>query len=123
MSHIRGLGSDVAQAVLLLSRSSVTLERQLFMFITVIHRISDPDQFESSAKSATEVIPSHLKLHQYLSGTDRKTATCLWEARSVQDVKEFLEPVVGHVSRNEYIPLNAEAGFGLPAASAVSALN
>jgi len=55
------------------------------MFVTVIHRISNPDQFES-AENATEVIPSHLKLHQYLTATDRKTATCLWEARSVEDV-------------------------------------
>jgi hypothetical protein len=93
------------------------------MFVTVIHRISNPDQFETSAKRATEVIPSHLKLHQYLTATDRETATCLWEARSAEDVKEFLEPVVGHVSRNEYLPLNADASFGLPAASAVSGPN
>ncbi|MDQ6824183.1 MAG: hypothetical protein M3007_01815 [Candidatus Eremiobacteraeota bacterium] len=90
------------------------------MFVTVIHRISNPDQFESSAKGATEVIPAHLKLHQYLTAADRKTATCLWEARLADDVKEFLEPVVGHVSQNEYIPLNAEAAFGLPTASAAS---
>ena len=85
-----------------------------------VHGVSNPDQFESSAKRATEVIPSHLKLHQYLTAADRKTATCFWEARSAEDVKEFLEPVVGHVSQNEYIPLNAEAAFGLPAASAAS---
>ncbi len=90
------------------------------MFVTVIHRISNPDQFESAAKSATEVIPSHLKLHQYLTAADRKTATCLWEARLADDVKEFLEPVIGHVSHNEYIPLNGEASFGLPATSAAS---
>ncbi len=91
------------------------------MFVTVIHRISNPDQFESSAKSATEVIPSHLKLHQYLTGTDRKTATCLWETPTVEDVKEFLEPTFGHVSRNEYVPLNTEGSLGVPAASAISA--
>ena len=90
------------------------------MFVTVIHRISDPDQFESAAKSATEVIPSHLKLHQYLTATDRKTATCLWEARLADDVKEFLDPLVGHVSQDEYIPLNAEGALGLPATSAAS---
>ncbi|GAC1662917.1 MAG: hypothetical protein NVS9B15_26120 [Acidobacteriaceae bacterium] len=90
------------------------------MFVTVIHRVSNPEQFESAAKSATEVIPSHLKLHQYLTATDRKTATCLWEARLADDVKEFLEPVVGHVSQNEYIPLDAESAVGLPAASAAS---
>ena len=89
------------------------------MFVTVIHRISDPDEFESSAKRATEAIPSQLKLHQYMTSVDRKTATCLWEARSVDDVKQLLEPVLGHVSKNEYIPLNAEAAYGLPATSTV----
>jgi hypothetical protein len=93
------------------------------MFVTVIHHISNPDEFEYAAKRATEVIPSHIKLHQYLTATDRKTATCLWEARSAEDVKEFLEPVVGHISQNEYVPLNAEAAFGLPAATVVSGLN
>lgn len=88
------------------------------MFITVIHRISNPDQFESAAKNATEEIPSHLKLHHSLASTDRTTATCLWEASSAKELKEFLEPVIGHVSRNEYVPLNAEASFGLPVASA-----
>ncbi len=92
------------------------------MFVTVIHRISNPDQFESAAKSATEVIPSHLKLHQYLTAQDRKIATCLWEARLVDDVKEFLEPVIGHVSHNEYLALNAEGSFGLPVASAALGL-
>jgi len=42
------------------------------MFVTVIHRISDPDEFESSAKRATEAIPSQLKLHQYMTSVDRK---------------------------------------------------
>ena len=86
------------------------------MFITVIHRISDPDAFEAAASAATAKIPSHLKLHQYLTGTDRKTATCLWAAPSADKVKEFLEPVLGHVSKNEYVPLNAASALGLPAA-------
>jgi hypothetical protein len=87
------------------------------MFITVIHRISDPDKFEEIANAAASKIPSHLKLHQYLTSEDRKTATCLWEAPSVQKVNEFLEPVLGHVSKNEYVPLKAEAGIGLPVTS------
>jgi hypothetical protein len=87
------------------------------MFITVIHRISDPDTFEAVASEATAKIPSHLKLHQYLTGTDRRTATCLWEGQSVDKVRELLEPILGHVSKNEYVPLNAESAVGLPATS------
>ncbi|MBC5804965.1 MAG: hypothetical protein GIX02_05490 [Candidatus Eremiobacteraeota bacterium] len=91
------------------------------MFVTVIHRINDPDQFESSAQSATPNIPSHLKLHQYLTGADRKTATCLWEAPSVEEIKKYLEPVSGQFSRNEYVQLNTEGSFGLPAGTTTSA--
>jgi hypothetical protein len=36
-------------------------ERGLAMFITVIHRISDPDRFESIANATALKIPSHLK--------------------------------------------------------------
>lgn len=93
------------------------------MFITVIHRISDPDQFESTAQSATPNIPSHLKLHQYLSGSDRKTALCLWEAASVEEVKKFIEPVLGQFSQNEYVPLNTEVSFGLPTATVSASRN
>jgi hypothetical protein len=47
------------------------------MFISVIHRISDPDAFGAIAASATKDIPADLKLHQTVTSNDRSTAICL----------------------------------------------
>jgi len=53
------------------------------MFISVIHRISDPDAFWATAASAAKDIPADIKLHQTVTSNDRSTAICLWEAASV----------------------------------------
>ena len=87
------------------------------MFISVIHRISDPDAFWAIAASASKDIPAGVKLHQTVAGKDRSTAICLWEAQSVDGVRNFLEPLVGRVCENEYIAIDASSSMGLPTAS------
>ena len=87
------------------------------MFISVIHRISDPDAFAATAASAAKDIPVDVKLHQTVTGNDRSTAICLWEAASVDRVRSILEPLLGHASKNEYIQIDPSTSMGLPAAS------
>lgn len=47
------------------------------MFVSVIHRISDPDEFWSIATKATAEIPADLKLPQVVSSEDLSTTICL----------------------------------------------
>jgi hypothetical protein len=91
------------------------------MFVSVIHRISDPDAFWATASSATNDIPATLKLHQTVTSSDRSTAICLWEAASVDAVRNLLEPLFEGVCKNEYIPLDASKSMGLPAAANATA--
>jgi len=91
------------------------------MFISVIHRISDPDEFGAIAASAAKDIPAHLKLHQTVTGSDRSTAICLWEASSVDGVRDLLEPLFGRVSKNEYITIDPSSSMGLPTAASATA--
>ena len=91
------------------------------MFISVIHRISDPDAFWANAASATNDIPADIKLHQTVTSNDRSTAICLWEAASVDGVRDFLEPLMGHICKNEYIPIDASSSMGLPTAASATA--
>lgn len=65
------------------------------MFVSVIHRISDPDRFFEMAGSAT--IPEDLRLPQVLSSGDRATTVCLWEAPSIERVRDFLEPLTAGI--------------------------
>jgi hypothetical protein len=85
------------------------------VFVSVIHRISDPDRFSEMARSAT--IPQDLRLPQVISNADRSTTVCLWEAPSVQRVRDFLEPLTAGICTNEYAEVDAGLSLGLPAAT------
>ncbi len=91
------------------------------MFISVIHRISDPDAFWATAASAAKDIPADIKLHQTVTSNDRSTAICLWEAASVDGVRDLLEPLFGRVCKNEYIPIDPSNSMGLPTAASATA--
>jgi hypothetical protein len=84
------------------------------MFISVIHRISDPDAFAATVANGGSSIPADLKLHQYMAAEDRSTAICLWEAPSVEKVRDLVEPLLARVSKNEYIAIDASGSMGLP---------
>jgi hypothetical protein len=83
------------------------------MFVSVIHRISDPDRFFEIARSS--VIPDDLRLPLSVSNADRSTTVCLWEAPSVQSVRDFLEPLAARVCKNEYAEVEPSLSLGLPA--------
>lgn len=82
------------------------------MFVIVEHRISDPGTFFSIAQQAK--IPADMKLHQVMPSEDGSRCVCLWEADSPGAVKEFVEPAVAHVSRNEYFAVDAAHAAGSP---------
>lgn len=89
------------------------------MFISVIHRISDPERFFQMTAKATGSIPSNMRLPQYVTSDDHRTMVCLWDAPSVQMVKNFLEPLTQGTCTNEYLALDASASSGLPTATSV----
>ena len=84
------------------------------MFVSVIHRVSDPDAFWAAATSGAEKIPAELKLSQSVTSEDRSTTICLWESPSLDEVRGFVEPLLGHVSKNEYLPIDPKNSMGLP---------
>jgi hypothetical protein len=85
------------------------------MFVSVIHRISDPVRFFDMARSAK--LPDDLRLPQSISNADRATTVCLWEAPSVERVREFLEPLTAGICKNEYSEVDVSLSTGLPAAT------
>jgi hypothetical protein len=89
------------------------------MFVSVIHRISDPDRFAEMAASTEDKIPTDLRLPQYITSADRRTTVCLWEAPSVDRVRDFLEPLSQGICINEYAAVDVEASKGLPATEVV----
>ena len=73
------------------------------MFVTVIHRIHDPEGFQSAEAKALEGgLPEGLALPVRGATRDHRLAICLWEGASVAAIREIVEGVVGPFSDNEY---------------------
>jgi hypothetical protein len=82
------------------------------MYILVQHTISEPATFWNAADPNT--ISPKIKLHHTFPTPDGTRAVCIWEAGSVDELRNFLEPLVGRVSRNEYLQVENREGFARP---------
>jgi hypothetical protein len=84
------------------------------MFVVIQHRISDPQKFWAIAQKETASLPQGLKLHLVLPDDMGGNAVCLWEAESLQAVREFVEPLVSDISTNHYYEVDGGSAVGLP---------
>jgi hypothetical protein len=82
------------------------------MFIVVQHSISDPSVFWNSVDPNS--LPQDVKLHHTFPTADGTRAVCLWEADSIEAVRNVLEPMSQGVSRNEYYQVENREGLARP---------
>ena len=82
------------------------------MHVIAIHSISDPDRFWST--SLETEIPEGITLHTTAPNEDGSRAVCVWEADSVDAVRQLVDGTVGDVSQNEFFEVNAGNAQGLP---------
>jgi hypothetical protein len=83
------------------------------MYVSVIHRISDPERFEAAEERALEAgLPEGFSLPIHAANSDHTTVICIWEGESVEAVRDLVESVVGEYSENEYYEMEVD---GLPA--------
>jgi len=83
------------------------------MHIVVEHMITNPDVFFELAPRVAEA-PSGINALQFFPSTNKDRAVCLWEAKSVDALKSFLEPLTAKCSRNTYYTVDSEKAMGLP---------
>lgn len=84
------------------------------MLVIAQHKITDPEQFWSTAKTLSAAVPHYLRLHSVMPSTDQTNGTCIWEAASVSDVQQFLDEHLQEFSVNVCYEVNQEASIGLP---------
>lgn len=84
------------------------------MYVLVHHTIRDPAGFWTAARELIPQSPAELRLHQTLAATDGTLATCLWEADSIDLVREYVERSFGGVSINEYREAENRVGVAVP---------
>jgi hypothetical protein len=79
------------------------------MFVTVIHRIHDPEGFQAAETKALEAgLPSSVALPIHAATPDHRLGICIWEGESVAAVREVVEGAVGPYAANEYSEMHVD---------------
>ncbi len=79
------------------------------MFVTVIHRIHDPEGFQAAEAKALEAgLPAHVALPIHAATIEHSLGVCIWEGESVDVVREVVEGVVGPFADNEYFEMHVD---------------
>ena len=85
------------------------------MHVVALHRITDPEKFFSM--DAEEVVggaPPGVRGRQFFPSKEGSTAVCLWEADSVDSLRNYLDPATAGVAENTYFEVDAKRATGLP---------
>lgn len=80
-----------------------------FMFVTVIHRIHDPEGFQAAEEKAMEAgLPSQVALPIHAATDNHDLGICIWEGESVAAIREVVEGAVGPYAKNEYFEMHVD---------------
>ena len=90
------------------------------MYCWIEHKITDTDKFWGEAGKMMDQIPDGLKLISALPSSDGKNAVCLWETKTTDGLKDYMEGHVGNFANNHYFEVNQEKAMGLPTALAAT---
>jgi hypothetical protein len=98
------------------------------VYVVVQHQIKNKQTAFSRGEKLikNEGAPAGVRGLQFYPSTDGSAITCLWEADSVEDVKEYVDSALGDSSENTCYEVDAEQAFaerplGLPASAAIGA--
>ena len=79
------------------------------MFVTVIHKIHDPEGFEKAEEKALEAgLPTTVALPIHAATRDHTLGVCIWEGESVEAVREVVDGAVGAWADNEYYEMHVD---------------
>ncbi len=86
------------------------------MIIVVNHQINNPADFWASAQRSLPELPASgvQRVLQVMPNADMTTATCVWEADSIEILDAYLRSKVQDCSKETYYELNASAAMGVP---------
>jgi len=83
------------------------------MFVVVQHSLVDPPTAFSRGErlQRSEGAPPGTRVLQFLPDTAGTLVTCLWESRSVEDVRSYVDETLGDASTNLCYAVDEGAAF------------
>jgi hypothetical protein len=86
------------------------------MYVAIVHQVKDAQAFLSRGERLADAsnAPPGVVGRQFCPSKDLSAATCVWEAGSVDVVRDYVDPTLGDSSENTYFEINTEYALGLP---------
>jgi hypothetical protein len=92
------------------------------MHVVVQHRITDPEKFFSmNAEEVAGGGPPGVQGQQFFPSQDGSVAVCLWDADSIDSLRDYLDPATAGASENTYFEVDKQRAVGLPETAAAGA--
>jgi hypothetical protein len=93
------------------------------MYVAIVHRIKDAQAMLSRGEGLADPsnAPPGVVPRQFCPSKDLSAATCLWEAGSVDALRDYIDSTLGDSSENTYFEINTEYALGLPEPAAAQA--
>ena len=94
------------------------------MLVVAQHNnITDPAAFWAKAQTVIGAAPAGTSVLSVFPSQDGKTGTCVWEAKSVDELQKFLDTASEGIATNFCYEVNEVAAIGLPERKKEAALN
>jgi hypothetical protein len=86
------------------------------MYVAIVHQVQDAQAFLSRGEPLDDPsnAPPGVVPRQFCPSKDLSMATCVWEADSLDAVRDYIDSTLGHSSDNTYFEINSEYALGLP---------
>jgi hypothetical protein len=86
------------------------------MYVAVVHKVKDPQALLSRGEGLGDPsnAPAGVTPRQFCPSKDLSVATCVWEADSVDVVRDYVDGTLGDSSEQSYFEINTEYAQGLP---------
>lgn len=92
------------------------------MHVVIQHRITDPEKFfAGDPEQVATGGPPGVRGRQFFVSRDKSAAVCLWEADSVETLRDYMDGLTGASADNTYFEVDSEMSVGLPEAARASA--
>ena len=92
-------------------------------YVVVHHRLTDAQTAFARGADLLEgkgAAPG-VRVLQFYPSQDQSAVACLWEADSVDTVREYVDSTLGDSSENSYFAVDADQARGLPQPAATGA--
>jgi hypothetical protein len=89
------------------------------MYFVVHHHVIDRKRFlATDPKDIADNAPAGVEVSHFLPARDASAADCLWEADSLETLRDYLDPATQDSCENAYFEVDSALAMGLPVQNA-----